>query len=426
MLKIKRKQHPILLLYFSLLIVGCSDSDSDTTGIVADNLQQNAPVSEMSDEMSGENEDTSETADSNSNAEGSTENSPSERSLFDPLSEELIEPLLADIQPGSALSATNYPTFLSAYYRLSGSQLMQTLGFNMDAVSNEIRAAMAGETSRFVAESVAADTGNILQATLVCPDGGRVSVMLNTEPVENGDLFTQAIYGDYRDTIIYDGCSVDGFDYNGLTKEHQTTLFENLNGRTASRRFGGFVYSGGATGSNQFTNHPDGFGDADDQFTISNSRGTSALLFTQQSTIHTTPDPDSVLYRWHGNWQLQDDDQSMTMEKMNIAVVKSSQGRDALITSVSPFFTLTGNVTNGRVITAVNQGGVSGIEGERQLTSARQAFSDAEGGVLDLTVVRDEPDQPESNIVLRIDTEGQILNPVLPVDDEALLMINIL
>lgn len=425
MLKHSGKQHSYLVLFFVMLIAGCSGSDSGPTDTAASSQQHEVLVDVMSDESA----DSSEIANSNSTAENSNDGSDLTDSVLmseiasDLFSDELIDPLLADIQPGSALSATNYPTFLSAYYRLVGSQLLQTITLNIDAVSIEIRAALAGETTRFVAESVAGpETDNTLQAVLACPGGGRVSVTLSTGPLENATLFTEAIYGDYRDSLSYDNCSVDGISYNGITTEHHTTVFQSRVGRTASRRFGGFVYSGGSTGANQFTNHPVGFGDAEDRFTISSSRGMSAVLYTQQSQIYLSSKPEP-LQRWHGNWQLLQDDRSMTMEKMNITVVKSSTGRDAVYTSVAPYFTLTGNVTNGRTIKVVNQAGVAGVEEDRSLLSGKQVLSDAEGGILDLTVERAQPDRPERNIVLRLDTEGQILNPVLPVGDEALLMI---
>jgi len=91
-----------LLLLTTALIVGCSDSPSGTSEI----------------DMPTVAVDTSP--------------SMSDVSTFDLFPDELIEPLFADIQSGSPLSVSNYPTFLSAYYRVGGSQLMQNITRNMD------------------------------------------------------------------------------------------------------------------------------------------------------------------------------------------------------------------------------------------------------------------------------------------------------
>lgn len=418
MQELKRKQHLFLWLFFVALIAGCSDSSSDSTGSSASSDNQEESVA-------GSNESSDED-DTGNTEEISPETNPlvDQMSPSDLFSDDMIEPLLADISPGSALSVSNYPTFLSAYYRLASSQLMQSITSTMDAGSIEIRAAIAGEASRFVAESVAgSETDSTLQATLACPDSGRVSVALSTEPLDNVELFTSDIYGEYRDQLVYEECSFDGVSYNGATTEQRSDLLST--GRTASRRFGGFVYSGGSTGANEFTEHPEGLGDPSEQFTVSDSSGVSTVLFAQQSYIFLSSDPEP-LQRWHGNWRLEDGDRNMVMERMNIAVVKGSSGTDEISTSVMPFFTMTGSVTNSRTITNVSQESFSGIEENQSLLSGAQSITDSEGGLLDLTVEGPQEDNAASNIVLRIDTEGQILSEALPVSDEALLLINIL
>ena len=431
------KQHLFVWLFFVSLVAGCSNSSPDSTAPSANNSNEGESVTDSNDSI-----DSSEDSDASGANESGDENTPGDTeepnpeldpdpdplvdqiSPVDLFSDDMIEPLLADMPPGSPLSVSNYSTFLSAYYRLAGSQLMQSITRTIDAGSIEIRAAIAGEPSRFVAESVAAPASdNSLEATLVCPDGGSVSVALSTEPLDNVELFTQDIYGDYRDQLTYQDCSFDGILYNGTTTEKQSNL--GPTGRTASRRFGGFVYAGGSTGANAFTEHPEGFGDSGEQFTVSNSNGVSVVLFSQQSYIFLSSDSEP-LQRWHGNWRLEDSDRSMTMERMNISVVKGATGTDEVSTSVSPYFTVNGNVTNGRTITNASQESFYGFEADQSLSFGTQSLTDSEGGVLDLTVEEFQEGNAASGIGLRIDTDGQILNETLPVSDEALLVINTL
>jgi len=114
------------------------------------------------------------------------------------------------------------------------------------------------------------------------------------------------------------------------------------------------------------------------------------------------------------------------MERMNISVVKGATGTDEVSTSVSPYFTVNGNVTNGRTITNVSQESFYGFEADQSLSFGTQSLTDSEGGVLDLTVEEFQEGNAASGIGLRIDTDGQILNETLPVSDEALLVINTL
>jgi len=356
------KQHLFVWLFFVSLVAGCSNSSPDSTAPSANNSNEGESVTDSNDSI-----DSSEDSDASGANESGDENTPGDTeepnpeldpdpdplvdqiSPVDLFSDDMIEPLLADMPPGSPLSVSNYSTFLSAYYRLAGSQLMQSITRTIDAGSIEIRTAIAGEASRFVAESVAAPASdNSLEATLVCPDGG-----------------------------------------------------------------------------NAFTEHPEGFGDSGEQFTVSNSNGVSVVLFSQQSYIFLSSDSEP-LQRWHGNWRLEDSDRSMTMERMNISVVKGATGTDEVSTSVSPYFTVNGNVTNGRTITNVSQESFYGFEADQSLSFGTQSLTDSEGGVLDLTVEEFQEGNAASGIGLRIDTDGQILNETLPVSDEALLVINTL
>lgn len=427
------KQHLFVGLFFVALLAGCSNSSPDSTASSAINDNQEESAADSSDNtgLSANPNGSDETENINEGDSGNTEElTPDTDPLVDQMvpvdlfSDDMIEPLLEDMPPGSPLSVSNYPTFLSAYYRLAGSQLMQSITRTMDAASLEIRAAIAGESSRFVAESVGGlQEDNTLQATLACPDGGRVTVALDTEPVGDIELFTEDIYGDYRDRLTYEDCSFDGISYNGGTTEQQSALLTT--GRTASRRFGGFIYTGGSTGANAFTEHPDGFGAPDEQFTVSDSNGVSAVLFAQQSYILTSSDSEP-LHRWHGKWRLEVGDRSMAMERMNISVVRGTSGTDVISTSVTPYFTVTGTVTNGRTISNTNQDSFSGVEADQSLLWGVQSMTDSEGGILDLTVERAQEENVASSILLRIDTDGQILNETLPVSDEALLVINTL
>jgi|GEM_PF-3672731 len=203
------KQHLFVWLFFVSLVAGCSNSSPDSTAPSANNSNEGESVTDSNDSI-----DSSEDSDASGANESGDENTPGDTeepnpeldpdpdplvdqiSPVDLFSDDMIEPLLADMPPGSPLSVSNYSTFLSAYYRLAGSQLMQSITRTIDAGSIEIRTAIAGEASRFVAESVAAPASdNSLEATLVCPDGGSVSVALSTEPLDNVELFTQDIYG---------------------------------------------------------------------------------------------------------------------------------------------------------------------------------------------------------------------------------------
>jgi len=187
-----------------------------------------------------------------------------------------------------------------------------------------------------------------------------------------------------------------------------------------SRRFGGFVYSGGSTGSNQFTDHPEGFGEANEQFTIANSSGVTALLYAQQSYTYKDSSRDYPLQRWHGNWRLQKDDRSLTINNMNIRVLNELEpsSLDAR-TFVEPYFTLTGTVTNGRTITAFNQLSILEMEQIGSLRFGNQNLTDEEGGILDLyfDIEQFQQDGVSTNAI-RIDTDGQVLDEALPLTDE--------
>jgi len=262
---------------------------------------------------------------------------------------------------------------------------------------------------------------NTLLADLSCPDGGSVSVTLSTEPS------SELIYGEYRDKFAYNVCTVDGATYNGVTAE-QNSIFPETAAESVSRRFGGFVYSGSSNGSNQFTNHPEGFGDVSEQFTVSNSRGVTAILYAQQSYVYSSSSRDYPLQRWHGNWRLEHDDRILTIEKMNI---RASNGPEpvslAIRTIVEPYFSITGNVTNGRTISATNQRPVIEMVEAGSLRFGFQNFTDVDGGILNLYFDLEGLQQTGvSSNAIRIDTEGQILNQLLPLEDEMFQLTGIL
>lgn len=268
----------VMVCFFPMFITGCSDSSSNSV-----NPQSNQLVHDHSGTVSpDEDENNPAIGNSETPQPDSVDNTQSsnagEPDLF---TDEMISPLLVNIQSGSPLSVTNYQAFLSTYYRIAGSQLMQNITLNMDVVSNEIRAALAGEASTFVTESVAGSDVR-MEAVLSCPAGGRVSVDISTQNPERVELFTVDIYGPYRDTLSYESCTFNGTTYNGTTTEHHSNLHDT--GTISSRRFGGYVYSGGAVGAHAQTNYQDGFGEADEQFSITDANGVSALSIHNKVT----------------------------------------------------------------------------------------------------------------------------------------------
>lgn len=107
---------------------------------------------------------------------------------------------------------------------------------------------------------------------------------------------------------------------------------------------------------------------------------------------------------------------------MNITLGKSFQNEN-LRTTVSPYFTLKGNVTNHRVVSAINISPITETNGTIRM--GNQSFSDSEGGILSISS-EGIPDGPDLVNVLKIDTEGQILNQTLPTNEEMFLISNVL
>ena len=125
--------------------------------------------------------------------------------------------------------------------------------------------------------------------------------------------------------------------------------------------------------------------------------------------------------RCRGNWLLERGDARLLLTDLYADNADfTADGEDG--DRVKPCFTASGTVTNGRRITSINQGDFVEVRQPGFGVAGQQVFSDAQGGVLDLTAGRSNllgPDPDPQATRVRIDTDGVVLNRTLPAALEA-------
>jgi len=312
----------------------------------------------------------------------------------------MTEPLLADIEAGSPLSLANHPTFLSAFYRIAGQELIERVRREMDAVSAAVRSAQNGESSEFVAESVSGDSGGTFTETVfLCPEGGRVTATLSTAPRDYAGIY-QPLDQPSTDRLDYDECAVEGTILDGPVREY----FRGAPDASGSYRGYARLYGSGDVSAATDEGDPD-----DIAFVLESAGGDRLALSLRQSGTNAPVSRN----RTFGHWALRSGERDLAVEIEDVYLYDERVSDSPGFALLDAIFTMSGTVTNERSVEAIDLRQLSGDSSLRYLTFGEQAFNDGQGGSLFL-----EADTADRGLFrLRGSAEGQVFDRTVSQDE---------
>ena len=342
---LQKNQLLIPLLVGSLVLVGCSSSDSspdtaDTTAIGDTNMDA---------ETASETDTATDTVTASDSATPTA-------STID------IDALLTSVGTGSPLSVDNSRDFLPALFAISNADPVRMIQDRFINAYNEVFDVQNGsETGRFVAEST-----DELSSTFTCPDGGSYTVV--DDPVTDGP-------GVLRHEFIQ--CLFDGISFDGdvATLEVQfsdTTPTEFVSVDRSGRPFT-FV----------------------DQQNIS-----YVLDGFYEDTINDR-------FLWGGMLSIQDGNRTLEVNHTTVNSEGKNSPNEFGLSVPSNVYTsllaVTGTLTNGRTININTLSGFVRFGNDENFTTGLLIVQDESGGQLTLTA---EPSL-STGFTARVDTDGQ-------------------
>ncbi len=323
----------------------------------------------------------------------------------------LAAPVLAEIEPGSPLSVANHEKFVRAFYDIAEPRVLNNLLRQISLIQAELQAAMLGADSRFVAESVTSiENGEGSVAEFACPDGGTVGAVFN----DDGSDVSRIL-------MNFRLCTLGRDRLSGVTFEVQNSEVRPLDPVVSftDRTFGGYTLE---TRLYPFMEEALGLGDEGEQFTVVTEAGLGTSIFGRVIVeFLNSSDPRQLTRRWRGNWSLKSPVSSLFVTDLHSDVIRRPENTSSRDGNVSkPYFVASGTVTNGREITAINHSDFREVVRLGVGMSGIQFFQDARGGLMNLIGESIETDNEtrEQQTRVRIDTEGVILNRVLPAELE--------
>ena len=306
----------------------------------------------------------------------------------------LAAPLLASIEPGSPLSVANHETFVRAFYDIAEPRVLGSLLRRTERLQAELRDAVAGADSRFVAESTTAAGGTVF----ACPDGGTVEV-----------AFEGAGTSAPRSTLDFRRCTIGDDTLSGITREGLP------DGRSVGtdRTFGGYGFP---VLLYPFNGEADGLGAEGERFTVETATGLTTTIFgrVRRFSGDIGGGVTFTSLNWRGNWRLARPGASLLVTNLYADSVRYSEGSDEG-DRVKPYFVARGTVTNDREIEAINQSDFADFRRAGFGLSGDQVFRDAAGGIMNV-IAGPDSETGEQRTRVRIDTDGVILNRALPAE----------